>query len=85
MFISFEYISYLELENTDGLNLYAHCENDSINYWDSTDHFMISKDVLICVIIGTFLGAGVMFGIAAYYGHKDDSEIFNGSFAWSII
>ena len=64
------------------MNLYAYCQNDPINYYDPTGHFMISTAVLIGAIIGAVVGAGVGFGIAAYNDYKDDGQIFNGSVAW---
>ena len=64
------------------MNLYAYCQNDPINYYDPTGHFLISTAVLIGAIIGAVVGAGVGFGIAAYNDYKDDGQIFNGSVAW---
>ena len=81
-FISPDSTEYIDSENPNGLNLYAYCNNDPVNYADPSGHFMISTAVLIGAIIGAVVGAGVGFGIAVYNDYKDDGKIFNGSVAW---
>ena len=61
-----------------GLNLYAYCMNDPINYSDPSGH----SAILIGIIIGAILGAILGFGTAAYIDYQDDGQIFNGSVKW---
>ena len=61
-----------------GLNLYAYCMNNPINYSDTSGH----SEILIGLIIGAILGAILGFGTAAYIDYQDDGQIFNGSVKW---
>ena len=75
--ISPDSIEYLDPESINGLNLYAYCGNDPVNYYDPSGHFAISA-----LIIGAIIGAAVGFGTAAYIDYQDDGQIFNGSVKW---
>ena len=81
-FISPDDTEYLNPEAPNGLNLYAYCNNDPVNYADPSGHFMISTAVLIGAIVGAVIGAGVGLGITVYNDYQDDGEIFNGSIKW---
>ena len=61
-FISPDNTAYLDVENANGLNLYAYCNNDPINYKDPSGHFGIFATILISTIIGAAIGAGVNLG-----------------------
>ena len=73
--ISPDSLSYLDPETAHGLNLYAYCINDPVNYIDPSGHFIIT-------LIGCIVGAAIGFGVAAYKDYKDDGEAFNGSVEW---
>ena len=73
--ISPDSIGYLDPEIADGVNLYAYCINDPVNYIDPSGHFIIT-------LIGCIVGAAIGFGVAAYKDYKDDGEVFNGSVEW---
>ena len=73
-FISPDDTEYLDPETPNGLNLYAYCGNDPVNYADPSGHSVI----LISLIIGAAIG----FGTAAYIDYQDDGQIFNGSVKW---
>jgi len=76
--ISPDSIEYLDPQSINGLNLYAYCNNDPVNYYDPTGH----SAILIGLIIGAVIGAAVGFGTAAYIDYQDDGQVFNGSVAW---
>ena len=52
-FINIDNIEYADPETINGLNLYAYCNNNPVNYYDPSGQFVIS------------IGAGVGLGIAA--------------------
>ena len=62
-FLNQDLISYLDPETVNGLNLYAYCGNDPVNYVDPTGHFAIST-FLISLAIGSLVGWGLseLFG-----------------------
>ena len=43
--ISPDDIEYLDSESVNGLNLYCHCYNDPINYYDPSGHFVITATI----------------------------------------
>ena len=59
--ISPDSIEYLDPSSINGLNLYAYCNNDPVNYFDPTGH----SAILVMVLIGTLFGAAVGFGFDA--------------------
>ena len=77
-FISPDDVSYLDPTSINGLNLYAYCNNDPVNYYDPTGH----SAIVIGLIIGAIIGAGIGFGTVAYTDYQDDGQIFNGSVKW---
>ncbi len=76
--ISPDSIEYLNPSSINGLNLYAYCNNDPVNYYDPTGH----SAILIGLIIGAIVGAGIGFGTVVYTDYQDDGQIFNGSVKW---
>ena len=62
-FISPDSLKYLEPETCNGLNLYAYCLNDPVNYIDPTGCFPFA--MLLILAITTSIGLGVG-GIVAY-------------------
>ena len=87
--ISPDSLSYLDPETAHGLNLYAYCINDPVNFTDPSGHF-----VLISYLIGLGIGAaiGASLGAVSYtIGQAVDYAItgeFNGSwggFVGSIL
>ena len=76
-FISPDDSSYLDPETPNGLNLYAYCNNDPVNYADPSGHSVS----LILGLIGLGLGVGLGLGYAAYTDYQDDDHI-NGSVGW---
>ena len=63
-FISPDDTAYLNPENANGLNLYAYCCNDPVNYADPSGHAIIS--FIAGIIIGATAGA-----ISAIVSEKD--------------
>ena len=78
-FISPDSIDYLDPESVNGLNLYAYCNNDPVNYVDPSG----AAPIAILILTGLFVGLGVGVGLsyAAYTDRQDDNEI-NGSVGW---
>ena len=65
-FISPDDTAFLDPENVNGLNLYAYCNNDPVNYADPSGHFAIPLGFLIgSILIGAAIGAGTS-GVTAY-------------------
>ena len=54
-FISIDDIDYLKSESINGINLYAYCGNDPINYTDPSGHFTIS--LLVGLIVSFVIGS----------------------------
>ena len=59
-FINADTIDYLDPESINGLNLYAYCYNNPINYADPSGHAAISIGLLMVIgaIVGAVIGAG---------------------------
>ena len=55
-FISPDSTDYLDPESANGLNLYAYCNNDPVNYADPSGNFVVSAWV-----VGMIVGFGVGF------------------------
>ena len=75
-FISPDSIEYLDSESINGLNLYAYCMNDPINYADTSGHFVIST-----LIIGAIIGAAI--GAFSYTVSQGISYAITGEWSWS--
>ena len=62
-FISPDSIEYLEPNNVNGLNLYAYCYNNPINYVDPSGNFALTATMILgTIVIGTIIGAGIGLG-----------------------
>mgnify|MGYP003293027959 CR=1 FL=1 len=61
-FISPDSVDYLDPTSINGLNLYAYCNNDPVNYCDPSGHSAIA--LLIAFGIGAILG-GIYGGVSA--------------------
>ena len=75
-FISPDDTAYLDIESANGLNLYAYCGNDPINYKDPSGHLAITT---IAIIAGAIIG----FGISATSSIVTQLEEYNGD--WSKV
>lgn len=67
-FVSPDNASYINPNNVNGLNIYAYCKNDPVNYVDPTGHFGI---LAALIITGIVAGAGY----ALYKDYSDDKDI----------
>ena len=76
-FISPDDTSYLDPESVNGLNLYAYCGNDPVNYCDPSGNSVILTTALILMGVGVAAG----LGYAAYTDYSDDYDV-NGSVGW---
>ena len=65
---------YLAPDTIGGLNLYAYCLNNPVMYCDPTGHSLI-----LSILIGAIIGAGIGFGGTVVADYVDDGKIFNGS------
>ena len=75
-FISPDSAAYLNPDNPNGLNLYAYCGNDPVNYKDPSGHLAITT---IAIITGVIIG----FGISATSSIVTQLEKYNGD--WSKV
>jgi len=79
-FISPDDISYINPNTINGLNLYAYCGNDPINYLDPTGHIIFSLSALI---IGTLVGIAIGVGFSVVsQGMTNGWENING---WQVL
>ena len=56
-FISPDSCDYLDPDTPNGLNLYAYCNNDPVNYADPSGHDAVA--VLVAIAIGFAIGASI--------------------------
>ena len=61
-FISPDSTDYLDPESVNGLNLYAYCGNDPVNYADPSGNFAIS------LVAGLVIGGLVTWGLSELFG-----------------
>ena len=73
-FISPDAAEYIDPETPNGLNLYAYCNNDPVNYADPSGHSIIAA-----ILLGALFGAVIGFGATVCADYIDDGEVFNGS------
>ncbi len=62
-FISPDAAEYIDPETPNGLNLYAYCNNDPVNYADPSGHFAIST-----FLIGLAVSSLVTWGLSEIFG-----------------
>ena len=73
-FLNMDSIEYADPESVNGINLYAYCINDPVNYYDPSGHFIISL-IIGLTIAGAVIG-GTVSGISAYN---------NGARGWEVV
>lgn len=79
-FISPDDVDYLDPTSIGGLNLYAYCNNDPVNYYDPSGHIAISIGLLIAgFVVGALVGAGSSI---ITQGLTDGFENING---WQVL
>ena len=80
-FISPDDTSYLDPEMPNGLNLYAYCNNDPLNYIDPTGHFALTAfgvwAIVGIVAAAVLIGGGVQLASNALAG-ETGSELWRG-------
>ena len=74
-FLNRDSVQYADPETINGLNLYAYCLNNPVEYVDPTGHFPF---FILTALIGTAIG----FGITTLVDYCDDGQVFNGSVHW---
>ncbi len=79
-FLSPDSTSYLDPENVNGLNLYAYCNNDPVNYADPSGHFAIST-FLICLGIGIVAGGA----LGAVSAAQQNTDVWRGILVGSLL
>ena len=77
-FISPDSTEYIDPETPNGLNLYAYCHNDPVNYADPSGHFIITTTMLLSAIgLGAAIGAGIGLGATVAKDLKN-GKLFDG-------
>ena len=78
-FISPDAAEYVDPETPNGLNLYAYCYNDPVNYADTSGHFVITLSAILwAAAIGGVLGAasGAIYG--GLTAVANDQDVWEG-------
>ena len=93
-FISIDDIDYLKSESINGINLYAYCRNDPINYTDQSGHaptkwweWVLAGLVVTGLTIGAILTGGTLIGAvfagaALGAGMSLGSQAISGELNW---
>ena len=77
-FLNRDSVQYADPETINGLNLYAYCLNNPVEYADPTGHFVISAIVALAIlggVIGGTVGGVAMYNIAKNSGVEDAALI----------
>ena len=80
-FISPDDTAYLDTESVNGLNLYAYCGNDPVNYVDPSGHSSTALILLGAFALGAIIGGGV--SVATQYVENDFN--FNEVNPWLVL
>ena len=78
-FISPDSSEYIDPETPNGLNLYAYCNNDPVNYADPSGTFAFTTTMLIAMAIGA-VSLGTLGGITAY-----QNAVESGQTGWDLV
>lgn len=81
-FISQDSLEFVDHEKINGLNLYAYCLNNPVNFIDYTGEIAIS--IIVGIIIGIVVGATVG-GVVAYTVAKNNGASGWELFAWTLL
>ena len=82
-FVTIDDLSYADPRIIHGLNLYAYCGNNPVNYIDPTGEFLLAG-LLIGLIGGAIIG-GVVSGVTAYNSGARGWELFGQIAAGAVI
>ena len=79
-FISPDSPEYIDAENPNGLNLYAYCNNDPVNYADPSGHdaVLFIVGLISSAIIGGVISGGIAAGTASLSGGDVDAAFWGG-------
>ena len=78
-FISPDDTAYLDPESVNGLNLYAYCNNDPVNYADPSGNSIIAS-ILIGAAIGAIISGGFSLASELYQNNLDWSKV-----NWNLV
>ena len=81
-FLSPDSLEYLEPEYLGGLNLYSYCNNNPVNYYDPSGHFIA---LLIASIVGFAVLGGVAAGLTAYENRASGWGIFGSALLGTLF
>ena len=78
-FLSPDDFSYIDPDTVGGINLYAYCNGDPVDYSDPTGQFVLTAlAILKAVAISAAIGAAIGLGTAMFQDYMEDKVLFNG-------
>ena len=85
-FVSPDDTGYLDPESVNGLNLYAYCGNDPVNYADPSGHSatLLIVGLVSAAVIGGLISGGISAG-TAYVTRGDVGAAFWGGFVTGAL